>query len=83
MSASLAKRGLILEEREIRAMPEEYIHGRVQGVWEVWIYLDQAQIIGPKRAGTNREKWDAKSPSDLIHDFIIRMEREMDKAGPQ
>ena len=83
LSASLVKRGLTLEEREIRSMPDEYIHGRVQGVWEVWIYLDQAQVVGPKGAGANREKWDAKSPSELIQDFIARMEREMDRVGAQ
>jgi hypothetical protein len=76
----LAQSGLALNERAVRGESEHYVHATVADTgWQVWIYLDQVQITGPKDVAVNLEQWSALTPAELISTFIVHVRRGLEE----
>ena len=78
---ALGARGLSLENRALGGNLERYVHGKlVGGLWDVWIYIDQVQAVGPHPKRVDMEQWDALTPDDLAREFLVCLMREIDNA---
>jgi len=81
LTTCLHSRGTALTERKLQGTSEQVIHGRLPGVCcEVWIYPDEAHIIGPGKAEVRLEQWSALTPDDLVREFVLHVERALDGA---
>lgn len=82
VAALLQSRGLTLKGRVVKGDLERYLHAHLADTpWEVWIYTDQAQLSGPGNATVNLEQWDARTPDELIHTFLVHVSRSLDEVG--
>ena len=80
LAKTLSDRKLTLENRQVfRGQEEPYIEGEIMGgKWKIWIYIDQAQAIGPSRRCIDLEAWAAATPEELAKQFLECLGREPD-----
>ena len=75
LTEHLGRRGVVLTARR-------YIRAQLgDSGWSVFIYLDQAELSGPGRGGTNLEQWDALTPADLIAKYLQHVDVVLDGIG--
>lgn len=75
---ALQEQGLGLQNRILGGDTERFVQGEVlNGKWTIWIYIDQAQALGPKEKRIDMEHWDALTPDDLARTFLKAFIREL------
>jgi hypothetical protein len=79
---ALGKQGFTLVDRELRGVTERYVQARIDGTdLTVWIYLDGAEVSSPSGAVARLERWDAKTPGDLINELIRQTVLAVERLG--
>lgn len=63
--------GYELRNREIRWIGEPAIYADIEHV-HIWIYVDEAEVVGTREYWIF-EKYDYRSPSNLIDAFVERV----------
>ena len=80
LNEALSNRGLKLEDRTIEeSESERWIHGHVfERRWELWIYLNQVEAMGPEKKRIGMEAWDALTPEEFAKEYLGALMHEWD-----
>jgi len=80
LTTYLADRNLVLRDRTLMlGHNETYLHGFLGDTGaEIFIYLDQVELNASGK-GVNLERWDARTPDELIEKFLAAVNEAVRK----
>ncbi len=80
LNEELSSRGLKLEDRTIeKSDAESWIHGHLfEKRWEMWIYPNQVEAMGPAKKRIGMEAWDALTPEEFVKKYLGVLMHEWD-----